>query len=423
MPAASIPDNENERLAALRHYQILDTLGEQAYDDLTQLAASICGTPIALMSLVDADRQWFKSTVGLDAEETHRDLAFCAHAIHAPDELLVVPDASRDPRFADNALVVQDPKIRFYAGAPLVTPDGLPLGTLCVIDRVARVLDDEQLTALRRLARQLIAQLELRTKLLQVQQQAQQLEVANRELDDFAYLTSHDLKQPLRGMSFHAECLREELGESMSPEVSGRLESIEQLAERLTVLIDSLLEYSRAGRAELCNKPVSVDATLDDVVGTLEAMLEKTGVELRRPKPLPRVLGDAVAIGEVFRNLITNAMKYNDSDQKWIEVGSVRDEQSGLDHFYVRDNGIGIEERHQEQIFGIFKRLHARDAYGGGVGAGLCLVKRLLARHGGRIWLESQLGQGSTFWFALGVPSATETQTADSGVSANATLA
>jgi PAS domain S-box-containing protein len=164
MLAAPIPGNDATRVEALVRYEILDTPPEREFDDLTLLASHICGAPLAQISLVDAERQWFKSKVGLTASETPRDISFCGHAIMRQD-VMVVPDAASDARFADNPLVTGDPKIRFYAGAPLVTSEGLALGALCVMDRAPRDLTPAQVEALRALSRQVVAQMELRRRL------------------------------------------------------------------------------------------------------------------------------------------------------------------------------------------------------------------------------------------------------------------
>jgi GAF domain-containing protein len=158
---APLPTNEAERLAALKEYHILDTGTEQSYDDITTLAAHICGVPVALISMVDEARQWFKSRVGVEQQQTSREVAFCAHAI-LQNKPFIVGDATKDRRFADSALVTGDPYIRFYAGFPLINPEGLALGTLCVIDRQPRQLSAEQLKTMQALSRQVMALLELR---------------------------------------------------------------------------------------------------------------------------------------------------------------------------------------------------------------------------------------------------------------------
>lgn len=157
-----IPENESQRLNALRKYQIMDTLPEQAYDDLTKLASIICSTPIALITLLDEHRQWFKSKIGLETNETPRAQAFCAYAIMNPGEVMIVKDATSDERFVNNPLVTFDPNIRFYVGVPLVTPSGEALGTICVIDNKSREITQDQIEALKVLSREVVVQLELR---------------------------------------------------------------------------------------------------------------------------------------------------------------------------------------------------------------------------------------------------------------------
>lgn len=181
MSAAPLPADELARIAVLRKYEILDTSSEQAFDDVVKLASAICGTPIALISLIDESRQWFKAKVGLDVQETPRDQAFCAHAILDPSEVMVVPDASQDQRFSDNPLVTGAPDIRFYAGAPLVSSSGHAMGTLCVIDQKPREMDEAQRLALSILARTVVTQLELRRV-------SNELSIANDHLRTLSFI-------------------------------------------------------------------------------------------------------------------------------------------------------------------------------------------------------------------------------------------
>jgi diguanylate cyclase (GGDEF)-like protein len=227
-------DRERARLAALEAYEVLDTLPEAAYDDISRLAAQVCGTPIALVSFVDRDRQWFKSRVGLETAETPREVAFCAHAILQPSDVLVVPDAEKDDRFVGNPLVTGDPGIRFYAGAPLVTSEGLPLGTLCVIDRVPRELTRDQAGALRSLARQVMAQMELRCSI-----RALKHDVARRHAYE-AQLVEH-------------QSLLEEQNAIL--ELQSRTDALTGLRNRRAFDEDLDLEYDRSVRY---NEPLSL---------------------------------------------------------------------------------------------------------------------------------------------------------------------
>lgn len=239
----------------------------------------------------------------------------------------------------------------------------------------------------------------------ELQQANAALERSNQELDDFAHIASHDLKEPLRGINTYSGFLLEDYGDKLDEDGQAKLNTLQKLTRRMESLIESLLMYSRVGRTELAVQDTNLNETLADIVETLEIRLRELGVEIRQPRPLPTLRCDGVRVGEVFRNLITNAMKYNDKPQKWIEVGcesqSVNGSNGSVMVFHVRDNGIGIREKHLDSVFRIFKRLHGRDEYGGGTGIGLTIVKKIVERHGGRIWLESTFGEGTTFFFTL----------------------
>lgn len=241
-----------------------------------------------------------------------------------------------------------------------------------------------------------------------IEKVAGELEQSNRELDDFAYIASHDLKEPLRGIHNYATHILEDYGDKLDDNARRQLETLPRLCVRLDGFIDSLLHFSQVGRTELAIASTDLNDVVADVVDSLGGSLKEHNVEVRIA-PLPTVPCDRMRVSEVFQNLIGNAMKYNDKPEKWIEVGTADsfDEANGQTHavagpvFFVRDNGIGIPERHLNSVFRIFKRLHARDKFGGGTGAGLTIVRKIVARHGGRIWVESAPGVGTTFYFTL----------------------
>ena len=232
------------------------------------------------------------------------------------------------------------------------------------------------------------------------------LTISNQELDDFAYIASHDLKEPLRGIHNYSKILLEDHADVLNADAQQRCQTIIRLSRHMETLLDALLYFSRVGRSELAVGPIDLDSVLGDVLESLDIGLKERGVLVHVPQIFPTVVCDRTRVGEIFRNLITNAMKYNDKSERWIEIGYLEGQSDGAlaqtsPVFFVRDNGIGIQEKHLNSIFRIFKRLHGRDKFGGGTGAGLTMTKKMIERHGGRIWVESIHGEGTTFYFTL----------------------
>jgi PAS domain S-box-containing protein len=248
------------------------------------------------------------------------------------------------------------------------------------------------------------AEEELQRRATALQRLNTELEHSNRELDAFAYIASHDLKEPLRGLHHFSHFLLEDHADRLTEDGVEKLRTVMRLTQRMESLLESLLHYSYLGRTEMAVAEIDMQEVVEDTVELLAVRLQESQVNIRIQAPLPRVRADRVHVGEIFNNLIVNAIKYNNKDEKWIEIGcDVSDEGTTQQPvFYVRDNGIGIAPQHHEAIFRIFRRLHGREEYGGGTGAGLTIVRKIVERHGGRIWLVSQPGAGSTFSFTLG---------------------
>jgi signal transduction histidine kinase len=403
---APLPDNEEKRLATLRRYGILDTEMEKSYQELVELASQICGTPIALISLVDWNRQWFKAEVGLGAQETSRDMAFCAHAIHG-SEVMEVPDASKDIRFADNPLVTSHPHIRFYAGAPLMSPDGFALGTLCAIDTKPKNLTDFQRRALQILSGQVVQLLELRRTLAEVNENAKKLHAANESKDRLFSIISHDLKTPFNGLLGLSDVLCQEWETLPREEMRDLAEDLHHSAEAGFRLVEQMLQWALLEKQGLANPPVVVDlkSLVSEVVATVEGVSGQKQILLSQETSGDlRVLADANMLRSVVQNLVSNALKFTpEKGRVTIRVHRSGDTVTGE----IEDTGLGLSPQRVEQIL-TSHSTHSTLGTSGekGTGLGLVLCRQMLERNQGRLTLRSEIGKGSTFTFTLpGLPS------------------
>jgi signal transduction histidine kinase len=393
MMKPGMPENEKERLEALQSYKILDTLPESSFDSITSIAAFICNTPISLVSLIDEDRQWFKSKKGLGVSETPREQAFCAHAINNPKEIMIVEDSLKDERFANNPLVHGEPHIRFYAGAPLVTNEGFPLGTLCIIDSVPRHLDEFQLKALSDLASQVMVQFQLRKQLIEMEELKLRLEKQFYEAERFAHLVSHDIKAPLRGIAALANYTLEEAGNELSDEVSDYLNQIQERANKTIGLVEGILKHTLSTNYEVNLEWINARLLLRDVA---ELSAVPADIAFTSETTITEVYSDRVILIQILINLLNNAVKYGVSPNPKIQI---RIKQTLNEwKIEVKDNGPGVSPEHQMRIFQMFQTLGKTDRFGNkGTGIGLSTVKSLVQLLDGRIELKSGLRKGCLF--------------------------
>ena len=392
MKQPPIPANESERLANLFSYEVLDTSPEEGFDDLTALASEITGKPIALVSLIDQGRQWFKSRVGLDAEETPRSISFCGHAICGND-VFVVENALETVEFKDNPLVVGDPRVIFYAGAPLTTPDNFRIGTLCVIDHEPGKLTTSQATALERLARQVVSQLELRKRAIELAR-------ADAVKSQFIAGLSHEIRTPLNAVNGALQLFDTSVFSENDIEL---LDVAQEASNTVLELINDVLDLSKieAGRLELHPVSSKVFELAERVLNIFRGRAEEACVSLTfiadTHLPNPYLL-DELRLKQILMNLLSNAIKFTDAGgHVSLAVRTKHDSGQEFIVLEVTDTGIGMSADTVEKVCQPFKQANASiQSKFGGTGLGLAITKRLVALFGGSMNIVSKIGDGST---------------------------
>jgi len=400
MKIAPLPSNESARLASLASYALMDTEQDKDYDDLTELAAEICQTPIALISFIDEERQWFKSKFGTDATETKRDYAFCSHTILQHDEVLVITDTTKDERFFDNPLVTGITKIKFYAGVPLVNEAGYALGTICVVNTEQKQLSDYQIKALKIIGKQVVNQIELKKKIQESQYTNAELLESYSFIENFAERIAHDIKSSLTSIILSSQSLQAALIKLGNERLLKLNKITLNSGENLSHYLDELLHYSALPNG-LQAQNTKEDFELIQLIRKVITLIRvPNNYKIKLPQKEVFITYSKIALEQVFLNLISNAIRYNDKPKPIIEIKFTEDYDNYA--FEVSDNGRGISAAHLEDIYkkGFFSS--EPDRYQrNGTGIGLNIVKKLIDQTGGKITVTSEVGVGTTFSISL----------------------
>jgi len=392
-----VPENEAERLVALQSYDIIDSGEEKDFDAIASIASAICGTPISLITFIDDKRQWFKSHIGTDLTENFRDLSFCTYAIAGPDEIMIVPDALQDERFATNP-VVTEANVTFYAGVPLINEDGFALGTLCVLDQQSHDFSEAQVEALKALAKQVVDKIELQRKVSTLEKTNQELINANVLIQKFASMAAHDIKNPLSSIKLTSQALRTRQ-EILQSEGCLRLVNMNVSAtDNLLVLVDEMMAYSKDPSLLLQKKQ---DFELNQLIGKIISLLVVPDtIKIELPAGRHPINYSLIAIEQILINLLSNAIRYNDKTEGLIQIRF----KEGTDYYQleIEDNGMGIPEAYLDKIFLNNFTLKVTDRFNSqGSGIGLATVKDLLYLLDSSISVKSTLGLGSIFTVTL----------------------
>jgi K+-sensing histidine kinase KdpD len=393
-----INETEIKRLRILEEYQVLDTLPEEIFDDITSLASTVCNMPISLISLIDEGRQFFKSHHGVEINETPIELSICKHAIESDEDVFEIVDLREDFRFKDNPLVTVDPKIISYFGIPLKSTKGIAFGTLCVISKEKAILNQQQKDTLKVLSKQVINLLELRKSNFLLQTSQKKLEEYIHETREFTYIAAHDLKAPVRGINSFLKLIENKHTDIWDDKDRKYLDVIFDNISRMDNLILDLMNYANCTSIEISNENINVDTLVKDIFENLIKNLNIPEAKLKTSE-LPNMIYSSNAISLIFKNLINNALKYQTSESiPEIEINCIENKVDWI--FEVKDNGIGIAEEYFETIFKPFKRLHLQSEFAGS-GLGLAATKKLIQNLNGDIWVKSKEGEGTNFIFRL----------------------
>lgn len=389
--------NEKKRQEAVNTYKLVGTLPERSYDDITQIAAFICDAPIALITMLDYNRNFLKSHYGVPFSESPREISFCTHAIQSTGSIFIIPDAREDDRFKNNPLVTGDMKAIFYAGVPLVDKGGHALGTLCVFDHKPRTINDRQKNALIALAHQVVNLFELHRQNLENKALQKNLRKKNSLLKEFAGVVSHDMKMPLANIITTTDLLKAKYKEFLDEKGLDYLNYLKSSSFSLSEYINGILLHYESDNLTINQREVF---DLQDLLEELEDLLNtdyKCIIHL--PEKNHTLNCNRVALNQIFLNLLGNSLKYTDKDHPEISITFNEDEDFYT--FEITDNGIGIAKEKLDQIFDLFTIAADKDKNGNrGNGIGLSTVKKLVANLGGKISVKSTLGEGTTFTFS-----------------------
>lgn len=391
-------NSELERIKTLIDFDILDTSPEEMFDNITAIASAVCGMPIALISLLDLERQFFKSKIGIEVRENSMEHSFCKFAIETPKDIFIIEDARIDSRFENNPDVLNDPNIVSYYGVPLNSSAGVAYGTLCVIDTKVNVLTEQQKEILIKLSKQVENLIEFRKNNNLLSEYQTKIEKYSKDMEEFAYLAAHDLKAPIRAIDSFIKLLVKKHQTFWDEKDQKYLSFILESTTKMNLLVLDLLEYSKSNVSSGNDVQLNLKDLIFDVFRRLT--YDKSG---KKPElicdEMPTITNSEVAFTLLFNNLIGNALKYQDKNTT--PVIKIHFEENKTHWiFAVEDNGIGIEKEYLELIFKPFKRLHNDSEYQGN-GLGLAACDKIIDNLKGSISVKSTPGKGSTFTFSI----------------------